>query len=377
MPAVDWTIVLCIIGGGVLAFQAGMNGTAGMVGGNSIFATWWSFFVGWIPLAIYWLASTHGGRDTNYHSAFVEAPWYAHYGGLMGTYYVLMICFLATRLGAATILSVAVGSQIATAVVFDHFGALGLDKREAGAGRIIGAVLTVLGVAIIMGVINTCINKIRGHSAPTTTAMEDGKAGLNHDEHGNNKLLESTSRPDTPSTLHSDEPNRVPTYDVVPVDAAPAPAPAHHSSLDWTLIFPILGGVALSLQAAMNGKLAQFSDGGWSAFWSFCMGLVVLTFMFLWSIRGQKWSFKVWINTVPRWVHWGGLFGAIYVLIITIVTPRLGATIVLGTSVCAQVVMAVICDHFAWVGLTRKRANWERLIGTVILIGGVVLITIF
>ncbi|KAI8914918.1 hypothetical protein DFJ77DRAFT_463939 [Powellomyces hirtus] len=383
MANADWTLILLIIGGVALAFQAGVNGTLGSRGGNAVFATLLSFVSGIIPLAIYWLASTHGGRDTEFKRIYEEAPWYSHFGGLMGAYYVGMIIVLAPRLGAAVILSVAVTTQVLAALIFDHFGALGLEEHKATAGRIVGVILSAVGVALIMELVSPFLNVFRAKkSQQDLEAVEPS-------------VLEAVEPASSPTLSMDEKPGRERNTALSPPSITTFPAAVHETSatstttspkpsgIDFSVAFAGLGGVALALQAAMNGKLGQVGGGGYSAVFSFVLGSVFLAVWYIidlyWgptSRQTPKWTIRrCWENT-PLWAWPGGILGAAYVLIITIIIPRLGATTVLGVSVCAQVIAAVVLDHFGWVGLDKKRAGVSRIVGMVVVVGGVIMITV-
>ncbi|KAJ3023204.1 hypothetical protein HKX48_003982 [Thoreauomyces humboldtii] len=389
----DWTIVLVILGGAALALQAGTNGTLGRLGGNGLFSAFWSFVSGIVPLAIYWLASTHGGKDTQFKELYHDAPWWCHFGGLMGASYVLMIVILAPRLGAGNIISTATTSQMITALIFDNYGALDLEVRKATAGRIIGIVLSAFGVALVMGLEKTLWIRFRGRKTGTvkgdvmakSSSEKDVEAGLDPsfretDSHTQSVPSQEGSPAKAAATFNTgvDAPSSPPTTKHTAV-----PATESTGGFDWTILFAIAGGVALALQASMNGELGIVGGGGYAATWSFASGGVVLGLCLCVDLycgpacrESPRWTFMGCWRRTPAWSWTGGLLGAAYVLAITVIIPRLGAATVLGTSVCAQVVTAVVCDHFGWVGLTKLRVGWGRLVGVAAIIGGVVMITV-
>jgi bacterial/archaeal transporter family-2 protein len=77
------------------------------------------------------------------------APWWAWMGGLLGVLYGLSVVFLASRMGAATLISTVVTGQLVFALVVDHFGWIGFEVHRAGALRILGCVLMIGGFALI------------------------------------------------------------------------------------------------------------------------------------------------------------------------------------------------------------------------------------
>jgi transporter family-2 protein len=63
--------------------------------------------------------------------------------------FVLATAALAKRLGAATLISVAIAGQITFALLLDHFGLVGFDVRPVSAWRIVGACLLISGTVLI------------------------------------------------------------------------------------------------------------------------------------------------------------------------------------------------------------------------------------
>ena len=55
----------------------------------------------------------------------------------------------------------------------------------------------------------------------------------------------------------------------------------------------------------------------------------------------------------------------------------LDATLMIGLIVGGQLVMAVILDHFGWLGYAQHPINPMRLLGVGLLVGGVLLVKRF
>ena len=76
---------------------------------------------------------------------------------------------------------------------------------------------------------------------------------------------------------------------------------------------------------------------------------------------------------VPR--HWtGGLFGAFFVAITIYVAPLLGAAAMIGFILAGQIGASLILDHFGLVGYAQKSITWQRILGALLVGGGVFLI---
>jgi transporter family-2 protein len=74
------------------------------------------------------------------------------------------------------------------------------------------------------------------------------------------------------------------------------------------------------------------------------------------------------------WAWFGGLFGAFYVAVSTIVAAELGASSLLALALAGQLAMALVVDHFGWLGMPENPITWVRLVGVALLGTGVWLI---
>jgi transporter family-2 protein len=81
---------------------------------------------------------------------------------------------------------------------------------------------------------------------------------------------------------------------------------------------------------------------------------------------------------VPWWT-WiaGGLLGTIYLTGNILLAPKLGAGALVGLVVTGQLLFAVACDHFGWLGFAQHSVTAWRAVGCLLLIAGVALIAKF
>jgi transporter family-2 protein len=77
-------------------------------------------------------------------------PGWAWLGGLLGAGYVAVTTVLGPRLGAATLLALTLGGQMAAALLVDHYGVIGFPQNPVTPARLAGAALLVLGVILVM-----------------------------------------------------------------------------------------------------------------------------------------------------------------------------------------------------------------------------------
>jgi transporter family-2 protein len=73
-----------------------------------------------------------------------QAPFWSWFGGAIGSAYVVGSVVLTQALGAAVATTLVIASQIATAILLDHFGALGLPKRRMNSARVTALLLVFM-----------------------------------------------------------------------------------------------------------------------------------------------------------------------------------------------------------------------------------------
>lgn len=139
------SIATVLLGGVLIAIQGPINATLGRALGSSVNASLVSFLVGTIALMLIALAL----HATPNAAAARALPWWAWLGGLCGAVFVTAATFAAPRLGVATMLTLAIASQLIAAIALDHTGAFGLARHSASVGRVFGVVLVIAGAIIV------------------------------------------------------------------------------------------------------------------------------------------------------------------------------------------------------------------------------------
>lgn len=138
-------ILLVFIAGAMVAIQAPTNAMLAKAGGSAVLAALISFTVGTLALLAVWLMS--GNRPGT--AAFAGLPWYAWIGGLYGAVFVAAAAYAAPKIGVASLITIGIAGQIAMALWLDHIGAMGLTREPINVGRLLGALLVVLGVVLV------------------------------------------------------------------------------------------------------------------------------------------------------------------------------------------------------------------------------------
>jgi len=136
----------------------------------------------------------------------------------------------------------------------------------------------------------------------------------------------------------------------------------------------IASGFGLTLQIGMNSKLRTvLQNANTAALISFLVGTAGL--IVLLAVTRTPMPARETLASVPAWAWFGGLMGAFYVAISTVVASQLGTASLLGLALSGQLAMALVVDHFGWLGMPEHPITLTRLVGVALLGGGVWLVS--
>jgi bacterial/archaeal transporter family-2 protein len=136
------------------------------------------------------------------------------------------------------------------------------------------------------------------------------------------------------------------------------------------LFLALITGALIPVQAATN---AAFSKSIGSPFITGLMvsgiGLVsMIVFVF---ITGTSLPSITQLKAAPAYTYLGGIIVAIYIVMITLLVPRLGVGVSIALIVTGQILFSVVIDHFGLFGTTAREINITRLTGILLMISGI------
>lgn len=115
----------------------------------------------------------------------------------------------------------------------------------------------------------------------------------------------------------------------------------------------------VAFQPALNAVLAKIIDSNvWATIISFTIGALVLTFYAL--ITQQSFPMKK-ISNVPPYLFIGGILGAVFVLSVVILFPKVGAVNLVIFTVMGQMVCSLIIDHYGWFNTPINEINIQKI----------------
>lgn len=135
----------------------------------------------------------------------------------------------------------------------------------------------------------------------------------------------------------------------------------------------LITGALIPIQAATN---AAFSRSVGNATITTIVVLIVgLIGMFVFALvtrtaipGGQQ------LRSAPGYSYLGGLIVATYIIMITILVPRIGVGTAIGLIVTGQIICAVIIDHFGLFNVVVHPISITRFVGIGLMILGVYLV---
>ena len=143
--------------------------------------------------------------------------------------------------------------------------------------------------------------------------------------------------------------------------------PAHSPSL---VIAAIICGAFIPVHAGMNASLSRTAANPiWATILSFGVSfgcLMIATALLRPGL--PTWSS---LASTPVWAWLGGAIGVAYVIANMMLTPRLGTAAFIAAVIAGQMTMALAVDHFGLLGFPRRPVELSRIIGTILVIGGV------
>ena len=150
-----------------------------------------------------------------------------------------------------------------------------------------------------------------------------------------------------------------------------------NANAGWIIPFIIIGGVLQSCGAAMNGQLNKHVVNPWLAS---AISFALITFFFRGRIANPSNTRylprKTWPNCLGG-LSIGGLVGAVQVYAGLTLVNKVGAGPFVGFTVTAALITSLLIDHFGWFRMQPHPLNTGRIIGGVLLVGGISLIAKF
>ena len=134
----------------------------------------------------------------------------------------------------------------------------------------------------------------------------------------------------------------------------------------------LLAGVAVPLLASINAAFGQAIGNVWWASLALC-AVAFVTILGVSLATGSGLPGPSAFAGAAWWHVTAGCFFTVYIVSMTFVAPRIGLGNAIVLVVVAQIVTAVVIDHFGLLGAPVTPLDWKRALGVAFLVAGVVL----
>jgi bacterial/archaeal transporter family-2 protein len=134
-----------------------------------------------------------------------------------------------------------------------------------------------------------------------------------------------------------------------------------------------IGGAGLTIQMAWNARLRS-STGSPVLTTMISVFVTLLSLALVWASGATNRGSIPAFNSLPQWAWFGGVLAAYYLVASLIAIPKLGVTVVFSLVICGQMIAALVLDSTGAFGVTQISLSVSRVLGTALLLIGVILI---
>lgn len=136
------------------------------------------------------------------------------------------------------------------------------------------------------------------------------------------------------------------------------------------VLLAILCGAFVPIHASMNAGLSRsIGHPLWATIMSFGVSAVCLiTLLVVLRPEAPTWPM---VRATPLWAWLGGGVAIAYVMAGMVLVPRLGAANFIASVIAGQMIVAVALDHFGVLGFPHRPVDLSRMVGAMLIIGGV------
>lgn len=139
------------------------------------------------------------------------------------------------------------------------------------------------------------------------------------------------------------------------------------------LALALVTGALIPIQAATNASFSKsIGNASITGLMVFIVGLIgMIVFVLLSRMSFPKLQ---QLASAPMYGYLGGIIVATYVVMITVLVPRIGVGTAIGLIVTGQILCAVVIDHFGLFNVAVRSVDMTRIAGVLLMIVGVYLV---
>ncbi|MDU4883239.1 MAG: DMT family transporter [Clostridium celatum] len=135
-------------------------------------------------------------------------------------------------------------------------------------------------------------------------------------------------------------------------------------------ILALLIGALISIMVSFNSGLEGYVGSTYSVVLIHTIGFIAILIVAV--IKKEKIVIK---EAIPFYLFLGGIFGVMLTLVNVITIGSIGVALTTALAVFGQLVFSSLVDHFGLFGLTKYEFNPKKIVGLLIVFGGLVIMT--
>lgn len=139
-------MAIAMLAGAAVPFQAASNAALGRALGHPLWATLSSLVVSLVVVAVLLVVARVPAPT---FGMAAQGPAWLWLGGVAGVAYITAALMLTPKLGAASFIVCVIAGQMLASLAIDHLGLMRLPQRPAGAWRVAGIGLILLGMVVV------------------------------------------------------------------------------------------------------------------------------------------------------------------------------------------------------------------------------------
>ena len=144
------------------------------------------------------------------------------------------------------------------------------------------------------------------------------------------------------------------------------------------LLYPfiLVAGALMAVGVVWNSQLRGALVNPWLAATVSFMP-VVFAFALMFLLKPTPLPKRADLAGIRWWMPLAGITGAVAVFAGLLFVDKVGAGALNGLLITANLLTSVALDHFGWLGMRQVKAGPPRLLGAALMVGGIVLISVF
>lgn len=146
--------------------------------------------------------------------------------------------------------------------------------------------------------------------------------------------------------------------------------------MQWLLILLALGAGSLAPLQGTNAELYKhWQQPVWTTIWVYLSGLAAI--LLVQGLVRQTLPNHQALVAAPWWAWIGGALSIVTTVISLMFAQKLGSGMFTGLSLTASILVSIVLDQMGWLGFKQHSASPLRMLGGLLLIGGVWLVSRF